>query len=132
MTADTLGPRTLSALRIALGLFFVLAGVAKLGAPDETTRIIAEHGIPGSAVMALAVGVGESCAGAMLFADLYPRTVAAALMVFLIPVIGFFHSPLGLSPGAAHLNAIALTMDIIVFIALAFVVRGPSRQGAPR
>lgn len=130
MSAETLGPRTISALRIALGLFFVLAGVAKLGAPDETTRIIAEHGIPGSQVTAIAVGLGESCAGAMLFADLHPRTVAAALMVFLVPVIGLFHSPLGLSPGAAHLNAIALTMDMMVFLALAFVVRGPSRQRA--
>ena len=130
MSSEVLGARTIATFRVALGIFFVLAGFAKLGAPDETIRIMTERGVPAAAPLALAIGVGESLAGAMLLAGLRQGAVAAALMLYLIPVIVIFHNPLGLAPGAAHVNAIAFTMDMIVFLGLAIVLRGRSPRSA--
>lgn len=120
---ESLGPRSLTALRLGLGLFFVLAGLAKLFALAETARIVAERGIPWAWGVGLCVGAGETLAGAALLANRGTLTVARVLMFVLVPVALLFHNPFGMPPGAAHINAIAFTMDAFVLLGIAIVAR---------
>lgn len=126
--SEMLGPRTITALRLGLGLFFVLAGFAKLFALDETARIVAERGIPWAWAVGLAVGLGETLAGAVLLANRGTAAVARILMFVIVPVALLFHNPFGMPPGAAHINAIALTMDGFVILGLAIVARQRSAR----
>lgn len=122
------GPRSLTALRLGLGIFFVLAGLAKLFALTETARIVAERGIPWAWGVGLCFGVGETLAGTALVANRGTVTVARVLMFVLVPVALLFHDPFGLPPGASHINAIAFTMDAVVLLGLAIVARPRSRS----
>lgn len=128
---EALGTRTLTALRLGVGLFFGLAGLAKLFALDETARIVAERGIPWAWAVGLCVGAGETVAGAALLTNRATTAVARVLMFVFVPVALLFHNPFGLPPGASHINAIALTMDGFVLLGLALVARGKAPRRLP-
>jgi uncharacterized membrane protein YphA (DoxX/SURF4 family) len=115
--------RTPFVLRIGLGSLFVAAGLAKLCALGAATTIVAERGFPFPLAVAVAVGITETFAGALLAAGVRAAGVSRLLMVMVVLAAVIFHSPFGLPPGAAHANAISLTVDALVLLGLVQVAR---------
>jgi uncharacterized membrane protein YphA (DoxX/SURF4 family) len=115
--------RLLLILRLALGLLFLAAGLAKVFALDVTAALVADKGIPYAGTVALAVGAAEAFAGVLLLAGARTRAVAQALIALVACVALVFHDPIGLPPGVAHTNAVSLTIDVMVLLGLAFLVR---------
>jgi uncharacterized membrane protein YphA (DoxX/SURF4 family) len=123
-----LSKRATVVLRVGLGALFLLAGLAKLFALDVATQVISEKGLPAPGIIAVGVGIAETCAGLMLLAAVRTRSVARVLMVALVFFALVVHDPFGLPPGVAHANAIALTVDILVLLGLVVVARVPARR----
>jgi putative oxidoreductase len=121
--STSLSPRAALILRVGLGLVFVAAGSSKLYALGPATMVIAERGIPFPMGVALGVGTAEALAGLLLVAGLRVRLVALLLIPMIVLAGLIFHSPLGLPPGAAHANAVSLTIDALVILGLAHLAR---------
>ena len=115
--------RTMLALRLGLGILFLAAGLAKLFALDVTTALIAEKGLPFAATLAVVAAFAETFAGLVLLVGARTRAVARGLLVALVFAAMVFHDPVGLPPGLAHMNAVSLTVDILVVIGLALLAR---------
>ena len=127
MGEETISARMLAALRLALGAFFLAAGLAKVFAPDIAASFVAEAGLPGPRGIALAIGAAEAFAGIVLIADARTRTVARALIAFVALVAIVFHNPIGLPPGIAHMTRVSLAVDLFVVLGLWILARGSPR-----
>ena len=103
-----------NALRVAVGLLFVAAGVSKLVAPTATSVIVASRNLPEPTVIGAAVGIVEAVSGALLVAGLRVRWVAAALSVLVAVAAGLFHTPVVL----AGPRALEIGVDAGVLLAL--------------
>lgn len=111
---------------------FVTAGVSKLLAPAETSRILAEHAIPWPSVIGAALGVFELVAGSFLLAGRFVRTIAVVLAAHVLVLSFVFHLPFGLPAGAAHAQLMQLTFDLLAVGALYAVATWRSPPFRPR
>lgn len=79
--------------RILMGLFFVFAGIGKVGDIGGTAAYIASVGLPMPAVLALLALVIEIAGGIMLITGFYGRYAALLLALFVLVVTFPFHGP---------------------------------------
>jgi putative oxidoreductase len=115
--------RTLSLLRVALGAFFLAAGLAKLFALDIATTIVAEKGVPAPHMVALVVGAAEAFAGLVLLVNARTRAVAQTLIAGVVLAALVFHDPIGLGPGSASMTLVSLAIDASVVLGLTLLAR---------
>lgn len=94
--------RDLAALigRILIALLFIPAGWGKISGFAGTAGYIASKGLPLPEVGAVIAIVVELIGGIMLLVGFKTRWAAAALFLFLIPTIFFFH-PFWVDPAQA-------------------------------
>jgi putative oxidoreductase len=110
-------------VRLALGVLFLGAGLAKLFAQGETASLLESHALPFPSVLAFVIGAFESLAGLMLLTGTRTRAFARALILFVVLAALLFHTPFGLPPGLAHATAISLAVDVLVLAGLAILAR---------
>jgi putative oxidoreductase len=110
-------------VRVALGLMFLAAGLAKLFAQGETASLLETHALPFPHALAFAIGAFESLAGLMFLTNTRTRGFSRALMLFVALAALLFHTPFGLPAGVAHATAISITVDVLVLAGLAVVAR---------
>lgn len=115
---DRLQPLAPHVLRVIVALVFVAAGVSKLLAPAETSRLLAEHAIPWPDLMGGALGIFEVVAGALLLAGRFVRAIAFVLAAHVLALAFVFHMPFGPSAGAAHAQRVQLAFDVLAVGAL--------------
>jgi putative oxidoreductase len=114
------------ALRVAIGLIFLGAGVSKLMALAETTALLALRHLPAPALLAVLIGVGEALGGILLIGAWRTRAVAIALGLFAIVASILFHLPVAL----AGQTAFEFGLDAVIVLALfAIAKRDPSLDG---
>ena len=117
-----LRPATLhGALRVALGAFFLLAGVAKLAAPQATAEVILARGIAPALPLGVAAGLVEILGGALLAAGVRVRVVALTLLFLYAPIALVFHDPLAAGGPGLHAQLVNLAFDAIVLGGLVVV-----------
>jgi putative oxidoreductase len=78
--------------RVLLALMFVLAGFGKLAGLEGTAGYIASKGLPMPMVLAVATGVLELVAGAMIIVGWQARWAALALAAFTVVASVIFHN----------------------------------------
>lgn len=78
--------------RVLLALMFVLAGFGKLTGLEGTAGYIASKGLPLPMVLAVATGVLELVAGALLIVGWQARWAALALAGFTVMATVIFHN----------------------------------------
>ena len=104
--------------RVLLALLFILAGVAKLANPDPFLAHMAQFGVPG--FLLPAVALLEVGAGAAVLAGWRLRYSAGVLAVFCILAAVIFHSKLGIpAERTLFLKDIALAGALMVIAAVA-------------
>lgn len=89
--------------RLLLATIFIISGLMKLAAPDDTAAAIASVGLPfarAGLVLAIAVTLGG---GLMLAAGYRTRTAAAGLAVFTLVAGLLFHGEIGEREQMIHL-----------------------------
>lgn len=100
--------------RLAIAAIFVHGGWGKLGALDGTAAYIASHGLPAAQVGALLAALLELGGGLAIALGLGTRWAALALALFLVPVTGFFHNPIGLEAAAAQMQWIQVYKNLAI------------------
>jgi uncharacterized membrane protein YphA (DoxX/SURF4 family) len=128
--------KRLLVLRVALGILFCLAGLAKLCAPEETAALLADKGIPEPRMIGLLGGALECTAGIMLLFGIAVSVVARILVFAIVMIATVFHLPLLSPPGVAHMKAVALGFDLLVVLGLSIAAHDAAAKArealAPR
>ncbi len=83
--------------RVLMAALFILAGVGKFQAIDQTAGYIASMGIPMAILFAWLAATLEVAAGLALIVGKYFKEAAIALAVFTFIISFIFHSPSGWS-----------------------------------
>lgn len=78
--------------RLLLASLFLMAGPGKLMAPEATAGYMASGGLPGSAMLAMAVGLLEVLGGLALLFGFKVRWAAFALAAFTLLASLLFHN----------------------------------------
>ncbi len=99
------------AVRILVGSTLVLAGLAKLFAPQATANVIEAHGIPDGLALGIIAGVCETCVGALILLGWFAQRIAFASLLFYVPIAFFFHYPF-------WERAVDTAFDVLVIVSL--------------
>jgi len=108
--------------RILLALLFIQSGFGKLTGFEGTAGYIASKGLPLPQVAAAAAIAVELLGGILLVVGWKARWVAAAFVVFLVPVTLAFHNPAGLPADQASMQMIQLMKNISIMGGMLMVV----------
>jgi putative oxidoreductase len=109
----------LLALRVVVGVTFLLHGLDKLGDLSATEQQFASFGIPAPALMAPFVGVTETLGGLLLIAGLATRLAGAALTVDMLVALATAHDELKFFAGDGGIEVELLVAGASLALALA-------------
>jgi putative oxidoreductase len=97
----TMGPVFLTVLRIAVGVMFLIKGIAKLQAIGGVTGMLTGLGFPAPEVFAWMLALLEAVGGAMLIIGALTHLVTLALFANMIIALILVHLPMeGIGPMA--------------------------------
>ncbi len=80
-----------SAGRVLLGLYFLLPGLAKFGAPDQQIELMVHHGLPYAVPLLMVAGVANVGGGLLLLANRYVRLTSLGFVLYIVVINFFLH-----------------------------------------
>lgn len=117
---------TLLALRIVIGLIFVLHGIPKLTGIEGTVGFFSSLGLPG--LLGPAVGVAEVIAGPLVAVGLFHRAAVLVLAVIITGALVLVQIPHGTAEGLGGITA-GLERDLLILVSLAaLTAHGPGAR----
>lgn len=115
--------------RILIGLFFVFAGIGKIGDVSGTADYIASVGLPMPAILALSALIIEITGGVLLITGFYGRYAALSLALFVLIVTFPFHGPSTWSENP--MQQIMFMKNIAIMAALIFMAAHIGKAAVP-
>jgi len=112
--------------RALLALIFIISGLGKIAAFDQTKGFMAGAGLPFPELLLMATIAIEVAGGILLLIGYKTRLASAALAAFLVPVTFVFHASHIGDPGQAQLQLVEVLKNLaIIGGLLKFVADGP-------
>lgn len=109
------------AVRWLVGAVLILAGLAKLVAPEATRQVIEAHGIPDGFVLGWVGGIAEFCAGVLILLGRATRKTAFVCVLVYAPIAIVFHHSMD--------RALDVAFDVFMIAGLWFLA---TRKGEDR
>lgn len=111
----------LLAARLLVGIFFLLAGVQKLGNIEGVAGYIGSVGLPMGTLLAYAAAVFLIVAGGALIFGYYMRYAAFLLALYVILVTLLFHGPQLWADDPSGANQLAFMKNIAILGGLLYM-----------
>jgi len=108
--------------RALLALIFIISGLGKIAAFDQTKGFMAGAGLPFPELLLMATIAIEVAGGILLLIGYKTRLASAALAAFLVPVTFVFHASHIGDPGQAQQQLVEVLKNLAIIGGLLKVV----------